>query len=257
MNYYSVWVRSNRYHGKEALTYSSPGRLATGSIVRVELQKELVTGVVSGPAGRPRFKTKAVAEVFGLPALPAHLLKLAGWLGEYYPAPLGIITQQLVPAGLSAKQLAAPAPANLHEPDLSGLPALTKEQKTALAAMTGHDTYLLHGITGSGKTRLYIELAAKAVAAGKSAIVLTPEISLTTQLAGSFRQVFGGRVIVMHSQQAPSARQKAWLDVLRSKQPVIVIGPRSALFSPVQKPGLIVLDEAHETAYKQEQAPQY
>jgi primosomal protein N' (replication factor Y) len=87
--------------------------------------------------------------------------------------------------------------------------------------------------------------------------VLTPEISLTTQLAGSFRQVFGDRVLVMHSQQVPSERQKAWLDSLRASEPVIVIGPRSVLFSPVRKPGLIVLDEAHEAAYKQEQAPQY
>lgn len=257
MNYYFVWVRSSRYHGKEALTYANADRLVTGSIVRVELQKELVLGVVSGPAGRPRFKTKPITEVLDLPPLPAHLLKLAGWLHEYYPAALGIITQQLLPAGFSAKQLSAPVATDFSKPDLSKLPPLTPEQKTALAAMKGRDTYLLHGITGSGKTRLYIELAARAVATGKSAIVLTPEISLTTQLAGSFRQVFGERVLVMHSQQAPSERQKAWLDSLRAKQPVIVIGPRSALFSPVQKPGLIVLDEAHEAAYKQEQAPQY
>jgi primosomal protein N' (replication factor Y) len=257
MHYYAVLVRSSRYHGKEALTYASSSRLARGQIVRVELQKEVVMGVVSGPAGKPRFQTKPVAEVLDLPPLPPHLLKLAAWLPTYYPAPLGVIAQQLLPAGFSAKQLAAPAPPGFPEPDLSGLPLLTPEQGTALKAMTKHDTYLLHGTTGSGKTRLYIEMAARAVAAGSSAIILTPEISLTTQLAGSFRRIFGERVIVMHSQQAPSERQKAWLDSLRTTEPVIVIGPRSALFSPVQKPGLIVLDESHETAYKQEQSPQY
>lgn len=257
MHYYAVLVRSSRYHGKEALTYASSERLARGAIVRVELQKETVPGVVAGPAGKPRFQTKPVTEVLDLPPLPAHLLKLAAWLPTYYPAPLGIITQQLIPSGFSAKQLVAPVPSGFPEPDLSGLPSLTSEQNIALGAMAKPDTYLLHGTTGSGKTRVYMEMAARTIAAGNSAIILTPEISLTTQLAGSFRQVFGNRVIVMHSQQAPSQRQKAWLDSLRAEAPGIVIGPRSALFSPVQKLGLIVLDESHETAYKQEQSPQY
>jgi primosomal protein N' (replication factor Y) len=257
MNYYFVWVRSNRYHGSEPLTYASEQRLPTGSIVEVELQRRPVLGVVSGPTSQPRFQTKPVIRVFDLPPVPPHLLKLAAWLLAYYPAPLGILTQQLLPAAFSDKQLAVQPAKKFPAPDLSVLPPLTDEQQIALKAMSERDSYLLHGITGSGKTRLYIELAAQAVQQDKSAIILTPEISLTTQLAGSFRQVFGDRVIVMHSQQAPAERQKAWLDSLRATEPVIVIGPRSALFSPVARPGLIVLDEAHEGAYKQEQAPQY
>jgi primosomal protein N' (replication factor Y) len=257
MYYYFVWVRSSRYHGKEALTYVSSDKLLTGSIVQVELQRKVVMGVVTGPTTKPRFQTKAVTRVFDLPPLPSHLLKLAAWLKDYYPAPLGIVAQQLLPAGFAEKQLTTPDPVPFAEPDLSKLPPLTSEQKTALAAMTDHNTYLLHGATGSGKTRIYIELAARAIADGKSAIILTPEISLTTQLANNFSEVFGDKVIVMHSRQTPAERQKAWLNTLRATRPVIVIGPRSALFSPVQKPGLIVLDEAHEGAYKQEQAPHY
>ncbi|MGH7192057.1 MAG: replication restart helicase PriA, partial [Candidatus Saccharimonadales bacterium] len=256
MYYYGVLVRSSRYHGKEVLTYGSAKRLASGRIVRVELQNQVVPGVVAGPAAKPRFKIKEIAEVLDLPPLPAHLLKLAQWLPTYYPAPLGLVAQQLLPAAFPAKLPAGPAK-DLPEPSLDGLPALTSEQTAALADMAARDTYLLHGITGSGKTRVYIELAARAAKAGRSAIVLTPEISLTSQLAGMFREVFGGRVIVMHSKQTPAGRRKAWLDILRAKGPVIVIGPRSALFSPVKDPGLIVLDEAHEAAYKQEQAPQY
>ncbi len=258
MNYYAVWVRSSRYHGKEALTYGAGKRLRAGAIVKVELQKQVVLGVVAGPAEQPRFQTKPVVEVLDLPPLPAHLLKLAGWLPEYYPAPLGLIAQQLLPASFPAMlPAAAPADSKTTVADLDQLPPLTNEQKTALAAMKTRNTYLLHGVTGSGKTRLYMELAAQAAAAGKSSIILTPEISLTSQLAATFREVFGGQVIVMHSQQGLAERRKAWLDVLRAAQPVIVIGPRSALFSPVQNPGLIVLDEAHEAAYKQEQAPAY
>ena len=257
MNYYFVWVRSNRYHGSEPLTYASAGRLPTGSIVQVELQKEAVLGLVSGPAAKPRFQTKPVMRAFDLPPLPSHLLKLADWLRSYYPAPLGIMTQLLLPSNLSEKQLASPSDRTPQQPNLASLPPLTDEQRAALRAMGSYDSYLLHGRTGSGKTRLYVELAAQATKEGKSTIILTPEISLTSQLADSFRPVFGDRVVVTHSQQAPSERQKAWLDILRADYPVIVIGPRSALFSPLSKPGLIVLDEAHETAYKQEQAPQY
>ena len=257
MFFHLVWVRSNRYHGHEPLTYSSVKKLSTGSIVQVELQKELVLGFVSGTTSEPKFKTKPISRVFDLPALPLSLIKLMQWLQVYYPAPLGILTQQLLPAGLSEKQIDKAEIVAFEEPKLDGLPVLTDEQQAALTAMQARDSYLLHGITGSGKTRLYIEMAAEAIASGNSAIILTPEISLTTQLAANFREVFGNRVVIMHSAQAPSERQQAWLKILRSLQPIIVIGPRSALFSPVPKLGLIILDEAHEAAYKQEQSPQY
>lgn len=257
MFYYFVWVRSSRYHGHEPLTYSSTQKLSAGQIVEVELQREKVLGVVSGPTTKPRFQIKPVVQVFDLPLLPAHLMRLMTWLQAYYPAPLGILAQQLLIANLTEKTIGGAPALKFVKPKLAKLPPLTAEQKQALETMKERDTYLLHGTTGSGKTRIYIELAARVVAEGKSAIVLTPEISLTTQLANGFREVFGERVVVVHSQQTPAERRKAWLECLKAKEPVIVIGPRSALFSPVAKLGLVVLDESHEAAYKQEQAPQY
>lgn len=257
MFYYFVWVRSQRYHGSEPLTYGSADRLSVGQLVQVELQNQVVMGVISGSTTKPRFQTKPVTAVLDLPPLPPHLLRLAKWLAGYYPAPIGILTQQLVPASLSGTQIAKPAEQKFPKPATAKLPPLTDEQAAALQAMAKPDSYLLHGITGSGKTRLYIELAVQAVEAGKSAIILTPEISLTTQLADSFRQVFGDRVVILHSQQTPAERQQGWLACLRATEPLIVVGPRSALFCPLAKPGLIVMDEAHETAYKQEQSPQY
>lgn len=257
MFYYFVWVRSARYHGHEPLTYASETKLQAGQIVQVEMQRELVLGFVSGSTAEPRFKTKPIAKVYDLPPLPQHLLRLVTWLQTYYPAPLGILTQQLLVANLPASKLEIPETAALDKPDLSGLPSLTNEQTAALEAMQERDTYVLHGKTGSGKTRLYIELTALSLAEGRSAVILTPEISLTAQLAANFEAVFGNRVVVMHSNQAPAERREAWLRCLRADEPLIVIGPRSALFSPLQKPGLIVLDESHEAAYKQEQAPQY
>ena len=88
MFYYQVWVRSSRYHGSEPLTYSSDQKLAASQVVQVELQTEPVLGFVNGTTTKPRFKIKPIARVYDLPPLPGHLLRLAKWLQEYYPAPL-------------------------------------------------------------------------------------------------------------------------------------------------------------------------
>jgi len=117
--------------------------------------------------------------------------------------------------------------------------------------------FLLHGITGSGKTQVYIESLKKARAKGKSAIVLVPEISLTPQTVRRFRSHFGNDVVVMHSQLSAGERYDAWRRVHRGDA-TIVIGPRSAIFAPLQNIGLIVVDEEHEGSYKQyDSTPRY
>jgi primosomal protein N' (replication factor Y) len=257
MYYYFVWVRSNRYHGDSALTYSSTDKLNVGSIVKVELQKQLVPAVIFGLTTKPRFQTKKIEYVYNLNPIPKHLLQAAAWLKVYYPAPIGLLTQQLIPAELSDKVMQGLEKHEYKKLNLSNLPPLTKEQQQVLDQTDQRDTFILHGATGSGKTRVYIEKTMETINSGKSAIIMTPEISLITQLSDSFRSVFGYRVVIIHSQQTPTERQKAWLRCLQAAQPVIVIGPRSALFCPVNNLGLIVMDESHENAYKQEQAPQY
>ena len=256
MLYYQVWPRSSRYHGTQALTYSWSSALPIGQIVTIPMQHLNVSGVVVARVPKPiSFAAKPMAAALDLPALPAPVLQLAKWLQQYYPAPLGMITQQLLPelskpdADLSVPSFSTPA--------LDTMPPLTTQQQSVTSAISKPDTYLLHGVTGSGKTRVYIELAARAVAAGRSSLILTPEISLTSQLAERFRAVFGQRVLVMHSQQTAMERRRVWQQILLAAEPVIVIGPRSILFSPLRSIGLIVLDEAHEPAYKQEQAPHY
>ncbi|NOX64713.1 MAG: primosomal protein N' [Chlorobi bacterium] len=118
-------------------------------------------------------------------------------------------------------------------------------------------TYLLHGITGSGKTQVYIELVNKAIEMGKSAIVLVPEISLTPQITSRFYNELGDHVTVMHSRMSLGERYDAWRGVIKGKYKV-VIGPRSALFAPLKDIGLIVVDEEHDSSYKQyEIIPKY
>lgn len=225
-----------------------------GQLVQVPLQRESVTAFVSAVVTKPTFATKPISSSIDLPPLPNQLVQLGRWLQAYYPAPLGLVAQQLTP---TITKVVNAEPIVAGPPNTEQLPALTAEQTAAAKAIVAADTYILHGKTGSGKTRLYVELALKAIAAGRSALVLTPEISLTSQLAERFRQTFGERVIVMHSQLTPVERRVAWQRMLVATEPLIIVGPRSVLFSPLGNIGLIILDESHEPAYKQEQAPHY
>jgi primosomal protein N' (replication factor Y) len=121
----------------------------------------------------------------------------------------------------------------------------------------GGGTFLLHGVTGSGKTQVYIECIRQALAHGRSAIVLVPEISLTPQTVRRFRSHFGDLVAVVHSRMSTDERREVWQLAQRGERSV-VIGPRSAVFAPVRNPGLIVVDEEHEASYKQfDASPRY
>jgi primosomal protein N' (replication factor Y) (superfamily II helicase) len=121
----------------------------------------------------------------------------------------------------------------------------------------GFRPFLLHGVTGSGKTHVYIEAIRKTIALGKSAIVLVPEISLTPQIVRRFTYHFGASVAVMHSRMSATERLDAWTRA-RSGDCSVVIGPRSAVFAPLKSLGLIVVDEEHEPSYKQfDQNPRY
>jgi primosomal protein N' (replication factor Y) (superfamily II helicase) len=119
------------------------------------------------------------------------------------------------------------------------------------------ETFLLHGVTGSGKTQVYIELAKKAVDSGKSVIILVPEISLTPQITSRFFNYFGNITAVFHSRMSLGERYDTWRGIISEKYKV-VIGPRSALFAPLKNIGLIVVDEEHDQSYKQQDiVPKY
>ena len=141
-------------------------------------------------------------------------------------------------------------------------PTLTPEQSDAVAAITAAvraqkpDSFLLYGVTASGKTEVFLHAIAEVIALGRQAIVLMPEISLTAQAIGLYRARFGDRVALLHSALSIGER---WDECARisSGEAAVIIGARSALFAPTRSLGLIVVDEEHETSYKQEQAPRY
>ncbi|MGH7142295.1 MAG: replication restart helicase PriA [Candidatus Saccharimonadales bacterium] len=257
MIYYHVWVRSPLYRGSEALTYRFKAKLKNGSLVVVPLRKQTVLGVVAKSVAKPSFSTKLIISAFNLPPLPITTLGLASWLKLFYPSALGIITQQFLPRVINPSQLVEPINIDSSKIKIFDQPPLTKDQILALKQIKKPDTYMLHGRTGSGKTRIYTELSKRTLRSGKSVLVLSPEIGLTSQLAVNFRQLFGNQVLVLHSQLTTKEHNKTWLTVLKATKPIVVIGPRSALFSPIKKLGLIIVDECHDQAYKQEQPPYY
>jgi primosomal protein N' (replication factor Y) len=155
------------------------------------------------------------------------------------------------------------------KPDaLNGFPSeriasLTDAQSAALERLSGsletkrYEAFLLFGVTGSGKTRVYIEAIERALSLGRTALVLVPEIALTPQLWGRFRAAFGERVAIQHSAQAPAERYDLWRAIAKGEFPV-VIGARSAVFAPLENLGVVVVDEEHESSYKQnDSVPRY
>lgn len=255
MLYYQILIASQRYHGKESLTYSCDNTLNVGQIVSVPLQNKNVLGIVEGVTTKPKFNTKNITNFWPY-AIADETIELLKWMAEYYPAPLGMIVELFTPVNL---------PKKITETKLVGttspkyLPELTSEQADSIKRMGASEknVFLLHGDTGTGKTRVYIELAIEAIKQGKSAVILTPEIGLTKPLLDTFVHTFGDAVLVTHSDMTAAQRRKVWITAVSSKIPLVIIGPRSAIFTPLRNIGLIVIDEAHDTAYKQEQAPHY
>jgi len=140
-------------------------------------------------------------------------------------------------------------------------PILNEEQKKAMQAIlvrirVGHGTLLLHGVTGSGKTEVYMKAADLVLKQGKQVIVLVPEISLTPQTVGRFKGRFGDNVAVLHSGLSLGERYDEWRRI-RNNEVQIVVGARSAVFAPMEHLGMIIIDEAHEDSYKSEVRPRY
>lgn len=167
----------------------------------------------------------------------------------------------LVEKGLlrETEELDERTPLMLTKQEPEGFEELTSDQQQVydqLAGASPGSTWLLHGVTGSGKTEVYLHLTRKALLENKQAIILVPEISLTPQIVGRFARRFGSRIAVLHSRLSAGERLDQWNRIARGDADVI-IGPRSALFAPASNPGLIILDEEHDSAYKSDSAPRY
>lgn len=257
MNYYEVYIASQRFHGSDPLTYASQEPLQVGTVVSIPMQRQTILGIIGSSVTKPSFNTKEITAVVADP-LPPQSIELLKWLQSYYPAPLGFLTQLFLPQTLLQKSRVKPTEQTVAQKPKK-LPSLTDEQSAVIKEVnnSSQSSFLLHGDTGSGKTRVYLELVKEGLASDKSSIVLTPEIGLTPQLVADFEATFPGQVVTVHSTLTPAERRNAWQRINQTTSPIVIIGPRSALFSPVHKLGYIIIDEVHDSAYKQEQAPYY
>ncbi len=245
----------------EGLTYSSAESLDAGRLVEVTIGRRPAVGVILSKVQQPSFKTKPVTPIPNLEPLPPDLMRLAQWMAGYYAATLSSIFATILPTGVAKSRRTTK---RATRATAKGLPKhqLTSEQQNAISTITSSSksTHLLQGVTSSGKTRVYLELAAKMLQQNKSVIVLVPEITLTPQIVGQFEEAFGPVVLSSHSKLTEAIRHRIWTDAVAARngqEARIIVGPRSALFMPVHDLGLIVIDECHETSYKQDQQPRY
>lgn len=263
-------------------TYRVPNEMLpqvkVGSWVKVPFGRAMTHGYVveaprsstEVPAGFSLDTLKKIQEVGEQGVIvPDDVLALCKWAAEYYRSPLGEVLNCAVPAaslGLrNAKREARP----MKKLELTAKThVLTAHQEAALAELEKHRKQalpdgklgprvsMLHGVTGSGKTELYLELARRTLSEGKSVILMVPEIALTPQLHSRFEEGLGTQVAMWHSALSDGKRRDIGA-ALRSGELRVVVGARSAVFAPVQDLGLIVVDEEHDTTYKQEDRVRY
>lgn len=257
MKYYEVAPQTVVRADATTFTYSHEAALPVGSIVTISVGKKTLTGVVWREVKKPDYATKSIESVVEQRPLPGPLLETISWMSDHYHTHLAISLQTALPRGVAKKRRATPKSTPVHE-RVRTKNVFTKDQSTALNTIndTSSGTIVLHGVTGSGKTLIYTEAAREAIDASKSVIVLVPEIALTSQLVSEFTQHFEN-VLLAHSRQTEAERHLTWKRALDANQPHVIIGPRSALFMPLPRIGLVIIDECHEPSLKQEQSPRY
>lgn len=246
----------------EALTYSFSEPLSRGQLVNVPLGRRKVKGLVLGPAEKaPDFEIKNIDSIdTDYSPLPEPFVKWLEWLAQYYIHPIGQVVQSAFPPLRKAeKQRQSKRPPVIPVMESDQALHMTDEQQACFESIsqhTGFSTHLVFGVTGSGKTEVYLRLLDEVLKQGKRGIVLVPEISLTPQLIQRFARRFGDKIAALHSQLTDRERTNQWWDIVEGRKSIL-IGARSALFCPIENLGLIVVDEEHEPSFKQDEKLKY
>ncbi|HEU5278906.1 MAG TPA: primosomal protein N' [Gaiellaceae bacterium] len=262
MKYASVYPLVTARALAREFTYEVPDEVGPGAVVEVRFGNAKRRGVVTEvdvepPRGIDTAPVERVVE-----ELPRPLVELALWLADYYGSTPGRALALIAPVQRKARG-ERPHPAARDALTGEAEPAeLSSSQQEALARVVepldaGRSAnFLLYGATGSGKTEVYLQACDAALARGRGAIVLVPEIALTPQTLGRFRARFGDRIAVLHSGLTDAERRDERVRIASGEAP-IVVGARSAVFAPVPRLGLICVDEEHDASYKQESDPRY
>ncbi|OGP15116.1 MAG: primosomal protein N' [Deltaproteobacteria bacterium RIFCSPLOWO2_02_FULL_50_16] len=255
----------------QTYTYQVPetiqATLKPGHRVRVSFgHRRLIGWVVSLQKGDTKDLKSIEEQIDKEPLLIPSLLQLLVWSADYYLTPIGEVLRAILPAPLLQGSLREPKPRHRKKQEdpfhRSEKLLLTSQQREVLEKISPSllkpkkDVFLLHGVTGSGKTEVYTALIAKALSENRESLYLVPEIGLTPQLIGRLNGLFPNQIALYHSRLSPAERYSQWLKMKR-REVTIVLGTRSALFAPFSNLGLIIVDEEHDGSYKQEERFRY
>lgn len=254
--YYQIYVKKRR----STYTYSSDKELEIGTYCEVDFAKSKLLGIVIRESKKEDigdFKIKSIDKVLlDIPKIPENILNLAIFINTYYItdffASLALVGPYDKMSLESIKKL------EIEDVDIKEEICLSEKQfEIYNEIINSKESYfLLHGITGSGKTQIYIKLIIEALNRKKGSIFLVPEISLTTQMVNGLKKIFGDNISIIHSKMTPAKKKAEWEKIYSGKSK-IVIGARSAIFAPVNNLGYIIMDEEHENTYKQEDNARY
>ena len=238
--------------------YLCAERFEIGARVKVPFGRKKVTGVVLAQKDKSHFeKLKQVEEVLDKEALLSNdILEFLMWSANYYHHPVGEVINNAIP-----KNLRNGHPALIKKPGKKNYKSssnefeLTIEQIHAtneiVKNLESFNGFLLHGVTGSGKTEVYLNITEKVIQAGGQVLVLVPEIGLTPQMISRFEERIDGRVVAVHSQLNETQRQDAYL-MAKNGDANVILGTRSAIFTPMPNLGLVIVDEEHDGSFKQQ-----
>ncbi len=236
-----------------------------GLQVQVPLGKRKAQGIIIGlnpdPKDSDNFELKAVESISEEgPELFESYLSWLAWLADYYLHPIG---QVMNLAGTPLKKGPRKRKSNkapvIPDVEKTTPPQLTNEQSAVINGfgdLKGFSAHLIHGVTGSGKTEIYLRAIEKVLSQDKQVLVLVPEIALTPQLIQRFAARFGDNIAVLHSHLTEREKTEQWWSAYDGEKQIL-IGARSALFCPLKKLGLVVIDEEHEGSYKQDEKLKY
>jgi primosomal protein N' (replication factor Y) len=263
--YYSItFPTKNKLLGSDQFIYSSTKVFSVGDLVSCPFGRSEELGIITAKnVSAPKFKTREIIDLKLSDSLPQTSLKLSHWISEYYCTDPGLSLNLFCSKNLFTRILTKPAPE--YDPEVTEpvkLNAHSAAQNLALNKINSDPksrSFILHGETGSGKTEIYLHTALQTLKESKSVIILVPEIGLTPQNSTRFQEL-GFPLFTIHSNQTELSRAKSWQAVnnlTTQNKPVIILGPRSALFYPVRNIGLIIVDEFHDQAYKQDSSPKY
>ena len=247
------------------LALSEINHYQIGQRVEIPFGRRSMIGVIVGLAEKSDFPTHKLKSVAALideaPLLDEKLLSLYQWASDYYQHPLGDVILGTLPKKIRDGHLITMDENPLELPIEKSLPdfELTGEQIQAIDIITQtqqFQPFLLAGVTGSGKTEVYLRVIAEVLKRNKQALVLVPEISLTPQTVARFEARFSVPILLLHSGLTDTKRYKAWLQSEKNS-PCIVIGTRSAVFAPLKNCGVIIVDEEHDLSFKQQSGFRY